>query len=81
VHDAWTIRDGDWKLILPRGKQASQGKAPRKPSGELYNLREDLAEQHNRLAEQPERAQRMREQLARILPGAAAVAGDPVPMR
>lgn len=81
VHDAWTIRDGDWKLILPRGKQASQGKAPRKPAGELYNLREDLAEQHNRLAEQPERAQRMREQLERILPGAAAVAGDPVPLR
>jgi arylsulfatase A-like enzyme len=77
VHDVWTIRDGDWKLILPRGKQAPQGKAPRKPAGELFNLREDLAEQHNLLTEQPERAQRMRTQLEAILQGAAAPVRTP----
>jgi arylsulfatase A-like enzyme len=77
VHDAWTIRDGDWKLVLPRGKQAPQGKAPRRPAGELFNLREDPAEQHNRLAEQPERAQRMRTQLEAIVPGAAAPVRTP----
>lgn len=77
VHDTWTIRDGDWKLILPRGKQAPQGKAPRKPAGELFNLREDPAEQHNLLVEQPERAQLMRAQLETILQGAAAPVRTP----
>ena len=43
IHDRYTIRDGDWKLILPRNKN----KAKENPSGELYNLKEDLPEQHN----------------------------------
>lgn len=55
VHDRQTLRDGDWKLILPRGR----GKQGKKTRGELYNLREDLAEQNNLYAENPDRVQRM----------------------
>ncbi len=67
AHDRWTLRDGDWKLILPRNRRALGGKDSKKVAGELYNLREDLAEQHNRISEAPERARRMRAQLEAIL--------------
>ncbi len=58
VHDRWTLRDGDWKLILPRKKEGQ---------AELYNLRADRSEQHNLIEEQPARAQRMKTTLAKIL--------------
>ena len=63
VHDARTLRDGDWKLILPRGK-GGQGN---KPAGELYNLREDVAEQHNLILAEPAQAARMRAKLEAIV--------------
>jgi arylsulfatase A-like enzyme len=58
VHDRQTLREGDWKLILPKNKDAA---------AELYNLREDPSEKLNRIKEDPKRAQRMRSQLERIL--------------
>ncbi len=70
VHDQQTLRDGDWKLILPRGR----GKRGESSAGELYNLREDLAEQHNLFLREPARVQRMEATLKAILaqPPAAA---------
>lgn len=64
VHDARTLRDGDWKLILPRTRGGKQGS---ETTGELYNLREDLAEQDNRYDEEPDRVRRMRSRLKAIL--------------
>lgn len=61
IHDRWTLRDGDWKLMLPRRKTPAQ----------LYNLRDDLAEQKNLLQAQPERASRMQTQLELLLKQAA----------
>jgi arylsulfatase A-like enzyme len=63
IHDRWTVRDEDWKLILPKNKH----KAKKYPSGELYNLREDLSEQHNLISEHPEMAQRQHERLSSLL--------------
>lgn len=63
IHDRWTVRDGDWKLILPKNKH----KAKKYPAGELYNLREDLSEQHNLISEHPEMAQRLHERLSSLL--------------
>ena len=45
------VRDGDWKLVGERGGP-----------WELYNLRDDRTEMNNRIAEVPERAQRMVDQ-------------------
>ncbi|MBD3676288.1 MAG: arylsulfatase [Planctomycetaceae bacterium] len=61
VHDGRTIRDGDWKLILPGGRRRNES------SGELYNLKEDLFEQHNLYQKQPERVQRMKDRLNAIM--------------
>lgn len=59
VHDSRTLRDGDWKLILPRRKQDGKG--------ELYNVREDMYEQKNLFSEHPERVQQMQAELNLIL--------------
>ena len=66
VHDQWTLRDGDWKLILPRGRGGKAGKGAQ-AGGELFNLRSDPAEQHNLFSEESERAERMQAQLKAIL--------------
>lgn len=62
VHDRRTIRDGDWKLILPR-----PGNAGARATGELYNLKTDLGEQTNRIADHPEIAEQLRTSLRSIL--------------
>ncbi len=60
IHDAQTIRDGDWKLILPKRGQQN------KPA-ELYNLKADLSEQTNLYQQQPEVAQRLESRLKSFL--------------
>jgi len=60
VHNRQTIRDGDWKLILPNNRH----KKKEFPNGELYNLREDLSEKHNLVLERPEVAERLKKQLS-----------------
>ena len=67
VHDEWTLREGDWKLILPRKKRERGGKDAKPASSELFNLRDDLAEKHNVFSEYPERAQQMKEKLKALL--------------
>jgi arylsulfatase A-like enzyme len=46
---AGAVRDGDWKLI----EWYEDG------SRELFNIREDIAEQHNRAAEMPEKVREL----------------------
>lgn len=60
VHDRRTLRDGDWKIILPQEKDGE---------GELYNLREDLFEKRNRIRGEKERAGRMTIQLENFMQG------------
>ena len=67
VHDRWTLRVGDWKLILPRKKRALGEKHSETIAGELYNLRDDRNETINRIGEETARAQRMTERLKTIL--------------
>jgi arylsulfatase A len=65
IHGKFALREGDWKLLLcpgsggwasPRDDEAvRQGL----PLVQLYNLRDDVAEQRNQQAEQPERVRRM----------------------
>ncbi|MFK7735360.1 MAG: arylsulfatase [Pirellulaceae bacterium] len=59
IHDRLTIRDGQWKLILPKKRK----KPNRDATAELYHLKTDLAEQTNLISKHPEIAERLRQQL------------------
>jgi len=72
--DAMMIRSGPWKLINrlgsggfsePRRRQPALGE----PSGQLYNLAEDLAESHNLYGERPEVVSRLLAEMERIVEG------------
>ena len=72
---AYGLREGDWKLLMMQGgggrNVGGGGWNPYDyrrdiPYGQLYNLRVDLAEQHNRYADQPDRVHRMMRLLKRI---------------
>lgn len=60
IHNRSTIRDGDWKLILPKQRKKPKGDV----AAELYNLKTDLAEQTNLISRHPEIAERLKQQLA-----------------
>lgn len=71
----FAIRQGDWVLIdapwgddngahgEPRWLKDERGYSPHMQPGELYNLREDLAERHNRFAERPELVNELKSRL------------------
>ena len=63
LHNGSTIRDGDWKLILPKGRS----KMKEYPDGQLYNLRADISERHNLVLERPETVERLKKQLSAIV--------------
>jgi len=59
MHNRSTIRDGEWKLILPRNRKKPKANA----SAELSNLKTDLTEQTNLISKHSEIAERLKEQL------------------
>ncbi len=66
------IRDGDWKLINHLGSGGFSQPNHRKPEpdgpqGQLYNLRDDLAEEHNLYLEEPETVARLNAAMQRII--------------
>jgi arylsulfatase A-like enzyme len=65
------IRAGDWKLI----ELFEDGRL------ELYNLRADVGERHNRVEEQPERAKALHRKLAAWRKSVAAQLPTPNPNR
>jgi len=67
-HGMFAIRQGYWKLILGRGSGGESVPSliktkPGEPEGQLYNLKDDLAEANNLWAQHPEIVQRMSELL------------------
>ncbi len=68
VHSDKVLRDGDWKLILPRRqRELGGGKGSKQVPTELYNLRDDLAETTNLFSQESDRAEKMEEMLEAIL--------------
>ncbi|MEM7456022.1 MAG: arylsulfatase [Planctomycetota bacterium] len=63
VHDRWTIRDGDWKLIAPRQRRGRREES----RGELYNLRDDIGEENNLFESRPDIVERLGRKLAEIV--------------
>ena len=69
---AMMIRSGDWKLIDRPGsggfsKPGTTQPGPGEPAGQLYNLRDDLAEIHNLYLKQPEVVARLDAEMRRIV--------------
>ena len=69
---AMMIRSGDWKLINQLGSGGfSQPKTIKPgfgdPAGQLYNLRDDLAETNNLYLKQPEIVARLEAEMQRIV--------------
>ena len=74
---AMMIRSGDWKLINQLGsggfsKPSSMKPKPGDPAGQLYNLRNDLAETNNLYLNQPEVVARLEAEMQRIKAGTQA---------
>ncbi len=58
----WAVRQGDWKLVLPRDssiRPTTPGPAGyvTLPKPMLFNLADDIGEQHDLAAEHPEKVQ------------------------
>ena len=69
---AMMIRSGDWKLINQLGsggfsKPSSIKPGPGDPAGQLYNLRNDLAETNNLYLQHPEIVARLKAEMKRIV--------------
>ena len=71
----FAIQEGPWKLIQGQGgggsyspdqAEARKTSAIQKPSGQLYNLADDLGETTNRYTEQPEIIARLQALLENI---------------
>lgn len=60
IHNRLTIRDGDWKLILPKQRRKPQETS----TAALYNLKTDLPERENLISKHPEIADRLKAQLS-----------------
>lgn len=67
---AMLVRSGDWKLIDQSGSggfSRSPGAQPGDPPGQLYNLRNDPAEQDNLFRKEPERVAELTRLMRRIV--------------
>jgi arylsulfatase A len=69
---AMTVRVGDWKLIdrLGSGGFSEPRRVkpePGEPAGQLYNLKDDLAETTNQFASQPDIVERLQAELNRVV--------------
>ncbi len=73
--NAYALRHGDWVLIaaktggvskVPEWFDQANGYSTNTLPGELYNLRDDLSQHHNRYAEQPEKVQELSTRLEQI---------------
>ncbi len=63
------IRQGDWKFIAAGGKKGKN--APKGPvKGQLYNLKDDVGEAKNAIAEHPEKAKELQGMLEKVRTGA-----------
>ncbi len=68
VGGMYSIRDGDWKLVLGNGsggRQTPKGKPFQKPY-QLFNLAEDIGETTNVISKHPEIAKRLEAECERI---------------
>jgi arylsulfatase A-like enzyme len=62
------LRIGDWKYVMNKpGSKGNNKKKPAAVKGELYNLKEDIAEKNNLIDTHPEKAELMHKRLKEII--------------
>jgi arylsulfatase A-like enzyme len=62
-----SVRDGDWKLIVPRAEGGRKGKAKKEgtgAAGQLFDLAKDPYETTNLAAKMPEKVAELKQKLA-----------------
>lgn len=73
--NGYALRHGDWVLIaaktggvskVPEWFDRANGYQPNTNAGELYNLREDLAQKHNRYADEPQKVKELTAELEKV---------------
>jgi arylsulfatase A len=84
IGGAFAIRQGDWKLVLCPGSGGWSAPKPKQALNDksllpvqLYNLRQDLSEATNLVAEHSDRAQAMAELLAKAIKDGRSTPGEP----
>jgi len=84
INGAFAIRQGDWKLSLCPGsggwsdpKPGDALKDPKLPPVQLYNLKEDLAEATNLVAQHPDKAEGLAKLLADAIRNGRSTPGEP----
>ena len=65
IHDKWTVREGEWKLILPKQNEKTKISV----TAELYNLQNDLSESTNLISQHPEIVKRIINQYQLFMSG------------
>ena len=84
IDGMFTIRQGEWKLLLsagsggwsqPRGKKALEGL----PLVQLYNMNDDPSETKNLQAEHPEKVRELRDLLLKYIRDGRSTPGAPQP--
>lgn len=66
----FALRQGDWVYLDAHGSggwSLSEEQAKNRPAEQLYNLKEDPAEQHNLIAEHPDKAEAMKQLIQKYL--------------
>jgi len=88
--NGYAIRQGDWVLIdaktggvsaVPAWFDEANGYATNPHPGELYNLRDDLAQKKNLYAENPEKVAELRTELERIKARGGTIQGSQLPKK
>lgn len=73
--NGYAVRHGDWVLIaaktgavskVPEWFDQANGYVPNTHAGELYNLRDDLAQKHNLYADQPDKVRELSKLLEQV---------------
>lgn len=81
IDGSLSIRSGDWKLEMCPGSGGWSAPQPGSdeeallPRSQLYNLADDIAEEHNRVAEYPVVVERLQNELKKIVVEGRSTAG------
>ncbi len=67
LHSGEVIRDGEWKLIATKGSRGFDADRKVKYGIALYNLKNDLSEKNNLADKMPEKVEKLRVKMQRIL--------------
>jgi arylsulfatase A-like enzyme len=73
----FAIRKGQWKLIAGKGAGGRGGRGKKDdPAGQLYDIRQDISEQHNQFTQHPEIVKTLIKELSAIVEDGRSTPGE-----